>query len=299
MYAGGIYYGASGVLSITDTDITDNSAYDGSGITLKQSSGAVYLTRITISGKSSTRFGGGLYLEHTGTINILESTVTDNDAHSGGGFDIVTGTVIIDGTTISNNQAIDVSGSGGGIVNRASLLLSNSTLTGNTADQFGGGIYLLSFGSPATTSLTHTTITGNTPDGDTNGSGDGGGIYAFDGSVTMVNSIIADNAEDQCAANTGTFTSLGHNLSSDATCGLTNTGDQPSTAPLLYALADNGGETLTHSLMPFSPAIDSAVGSSCPIQDQRGISRPQGSDCDTGAFEQNLLNNLFLPLINR
>ena len=51
-------------------------------------------------------------------------------------------------------------------------------------------------------------------------------------------------------------------------------------------LADNGGYTLTHALVPGSPAVD-AVPTDCgpPATDQRGVPRPQGAACDIGALE--------------
>ena len=50
-------------------------------------------------------------------------------------------------------------------------------------------------------------------------------------------------------------------------------------------LADNGGPTWTHALLPGSPALDAADDAICPATDQRGTARPQGPHCDIGAFE--------------
>jgi len=56
---------------------------------------------------------------------------------------------------------------------------------------------------------------------------------------------------------------------------------------ILAPLADNGDPTLTHALVPGSPAIDAAPNDAeCPSEDQRGVSRPQGAQCDIGAFER-------------
>jgi hypothetical protein len=55
--------------------------------------------------------------------------------------------------------------------------------------------------------------------------------------------------------------------------------------PLLGPLQDNGGFTQTMALGPGSPAIDTAEDAHCPDTDQRGVSRPQDSHCDMGAYE--------------
>lgn len=58
--------------------------------------------------------------------------------------------------------------------------------------------------------------------------------------------------------------------------------------PRLAPLADNGGVTLTHALLPGSPAIDAAMDGTCHlITDQRGEARPDGKNrlCDLGAYE--------------
>jgi len=85
----------------------------------------------------------------------------------------------------------------------------------------------------------------------------------------------------------GSLTSLGHNISSDATGGLTAVGDKPSTNPLLGNLADNGGPTLTHRPLAGSPAVDTGVCGTSGV-DQRGFPRPLGAACDIGAVERDL-----------
>jgi hypothetical protein len=59
-------------------------------------------------------------------------------------------------------------------------------------------------------------------------------------------------------------------------------------------LANNGGPTRTHALVPRSPAIDAVPDGACPPPDtdQRGVGRPQdgngdgGVACDIGSFER-------------
>jgi hypothetical protein len=56
---------------------------------------------------------------------------------------------------------------------------------------------------------------------------------------------------------------------------------------VLGPLANNGGPTQTHDLLPGSAAIDAVLpaGPSGVSTDQRGVLRPQGPSCDIGAFE--------------
>jgi hypothetical protein len=57
--------------------------------------------------------------------------------------------------------------------------------------------------------------------------------------------------------------------------------------PLLGALADNGGPTLTHALLPGSPAIDRGLAPASVTEDQRGFGfeRVIGVAADIGAYE--------------
>ena len=55
--------------------------------------------------------------------------------------------------------------------------------------------------------------------------------------------------------------------------------------PLLGSPSSNGGSTQTMALLPGSAAIDGGDNAFCTSTDQRGVTRPQGSTCDIGAFE--------------
>jgi hypothetical protein len=81
---------------------------------------------------------------------------------------------------------------------------------------------------------------------------------------------------------------LGNNLIGDATggSGFVNGvgGDLVGANPQLQPLANNGGPTLTHALLPTSPAIDAGHPTVFEPFDQRGVPRPAGAS-DIGAFE--------------
>ena len=69
---------------------------------------------------------------------------------------------------------------------------------------------------------------------------------------------------------------------------------------ILSPLANNGGPTRTHALVPGSPALD--LDATCRpdlTTDQRGYPRPEtvGTGCDAGAFEGTKNNTAFLPAI--
>jgi hypothetical protein len=177
--------------------------------------------------------------------------------------------------TVSGNSS---AAAAGGIENDGTLTLVNVTLSGNTAVTDGGGLYNL-----ATATLGNVTIAAN-------GAERGGGAF-MPGDTTFTNTIVADSSSGGSCSNGGTLTSVGSNLDSDATCSFTGPGDLSGVAAGLGSLADNGGPTQTHTLLPGSPAID--AGRSCPppVTDQRGTSRPLDGNgdgtavCDIGAVE--------------
>jgi hypothetical protein len=102
------------------------------------------------------------------------ANLTISGGNQVGVFTINSGTVSIQGVTISNGNA-------GGIRNYGTLTVTNSTISGNTASS-GAGIY-----NERTVTVTNSTISGNTA------SNDGGGIFNNYGTVTVTNSMISGN----------------------------------------------------------------------------------------------------------
>ena len=249
---------------------------------------------------NSTDFGGGI--SNSGTLVLNNSTVSGNSAGIFGGGILNSGTLTINSSTISGNTSTQFGG--GGIANSGGILtLNNSTVSGNSTNDSGGG--LLNAGGPTgTITLNYTTVSHNVA------VGMGGGVASFSstGSVTVNSSIIAGNQIGPGGINdfaadchsSLTLVSQGYNLTgSDTGCDpLGGTGDV-TVAPasvftsVLSALADHGGATQTHALFagPGNPALDAITGGTngcgaAPFDaDQRGITRPQGTQCDIGAFE--------------
>lgn len=233
--------------------------------------------------------GGGLYNE--GTLTLLNSTVSDNgsvgggDAYleckTGGGLKVLSGTTTLINSTVSNNRAKD---KGGGIhvACHGKLIMLNSTISGNFATTSGGGIYLNGSGD-----FTSSTISNNS-------ASNVGGIMLNGrdeleeyGHLSLFNTVIADNiarlgdygVADCHMEGYAEIIATSYSWIADGTCEAALSGD-----PMLGPLADNGGPTLTHSLLMGSPAIDAVPSESCTIAtDQRG--EPRLSPCDIGAFE--------------
>jgi CSLREA domain-containing protein len=289
----------NGSLTLNNVAITNNRVSGlndwGGGIF---NSGPLTIMNSEISNNvsgSANPYGGGIY--NQGTMNVVNSTISGNTTGGkGGGIFNVGLTATVKNTTISGNTAA----SGGGIYKIGSLLVViNSTISGNYSTGNGGGIYA----SAGTTSLFNVTVTRNRSNSDNIGFGMGGGIANAAGSTfNFVNSIIALNENviptlplptldnDDCS---GTITSQGNNVMysiNSSYC--TVNGAKTIADPSLGDLADNGGPTQTHALLPGSPAIDGGNSGGCTdnlgailTNDQRGLHRPEGAGCDVGSFE--------------
>ncbi len=152
--------------------------------------------------------------------------------------------------------------------------MTNSTVSGNTAGNNAGGIY-----NGGELFLVHCTVTQNS-------SPSGGGIVNGVGDVLeLQNTIVANNLGGGDFAGDPPI-SLGFNLDSDGSGSLAAAGDLSSVNPMLGALTDNGGITMTHALISGSAAIDAIPAGNCGAStDQRHVSRSQGAGCDIGAYE--------------
>jgi hypothetical protein len=262
---------------------------DSAGLTIDGGS-----ADITISGNDLVR----VFQVNLGAKLALENlTVADGKAVSptpdGAGLLNNGGTVTVTDSTFSGNT-VEGTGtqvsSGGAIRNDGTLTVTNSTFSGNSANSgTGGGIDIVS----GSATVTNSTFSGNS-------ALQGGGIATVPGtSTTLRNTIVAENTQgNNCD---GTITDGGGNLDDGTTCGFTASTSKSTTPAGLdpAGLRDNGGPTQTIALCsgvntPLgctgpSAAIDAAVSCPPPTTDQRGVSRPQGSACDIGAYEVEVL----------
>jgi Rieske Fe-S protein len=171
--------------------------------------------------------------------------------------------------TFENNSA----DYGGGMFVQANSnpTLVNVTFVGNAAMEAGGGM-LIRDGSNDLV-LTNVTFSNNS-------ASIGGGIDNG-GSPVIRNTIIWGNTGGEIVNNGPGIPDVSYSIVQD---GFTGTGNL-DVDPLLGPLANNGGFTQTMALLPGSPAIDAGDDGVCPDTDQRGVTRPQGSHCDIGAYE--------------
>ena len=208
---GGIYNYPGATTTVDGSTVSANTAEDGGGIynraTLTVQNGSTIGGAGT--GNEATDRGGGIYNRATltvqngstvsantaeegggifnrGTLTVNNSTIGGARAGNlatiyGGGIYNDTGGTTVDGSTVSANTADD---EGGGIYNMGTLDVTNSTIggagTGNTA-QNGGGI--VNYG---TTAVDGSTISANTAQF-------GGGIYNYAGTTTVDGSTVSAN----------------------------------------------------------------------------------------------------------
>jgi hypothetical protein len=237
----------------------------------------VTLTQSTVSGNYTVgdfANGGGIDARYSATLD--QSTVSGNstagDGANGGG--IQARNVTITQSTVSNNSTTGIQADGGGIYSFGSVTLTQSTVTDNRAvdaSSIGGGVFQVTTEALLPFAIRGSIVAGNT-------AGDGGAdlVKGIGSTLTINYSLIGIEI---------TPDSGGNNVVTDD--------------PLLGPLADNGGPTFTHALLPGSPALDAgdptevAGENGVPEFDQRGnpYGRVRDGDVqesvviDIGAYE--------------
>lgn len=244
-------------------------------------------------------YGGAIYADR-GSVTVMRSTFTGNQAISipgngsvGGAISMsggTLGTLVVADSLFTGNQAIN--GNAGAIYAGSTATITNTTITGNTA---GRAAVLVGQSGQTfhTATFLFTTISGNTNTGNAGAAGvHVQGIQAGGPTASFTGTLLLDNISNGVGANcatqvNGTITSGGSNLSDDATCtAFTQPGDlSNNSGTTVAALADNGGPTQTLALMAGSSAIDAAACAGGVSTDQRGFPRPAGTGCDIGAYE--------------
>lgn len=251
--------------------------------------GDMVLRNSTLTENRTNTFGnGGGIGSSLGSANIVieNCSITHNEAFAGvvAAISANCDSLKIYGSTISNNLsdsvfaaccgAINVGGGAAGCL----LIIENSTISDNLGNE------LRAIVRPGSR-ISNTTIFG----------GPNFVQVAAYGQLDIENTIIAHAGTSSNGLIYGDLNSLGNNLiGATAPYGTTIVdgvnGDLfgPHIDALLGPLQDNGGPTMTHALLPGSPALDAGNSQSFAAVDQRGFPRPFGSAPDIGAYESGM-----------
>lgn len=224
------------------------------------------------------------YLDFQSSIDKCWFSANNSGGHGGGIYAHHNGEVTITKTSLVSNSAFNY---GGGIYQReGDLLIQNSTFSGNAAFR-GGGLYAVGEGPPdPLLNINHTTFAFNIATDDSGASRAGGGGLNINGEVILENSLIVNNPNDDCVQGPEINAALASNVDSDHTCGFWRTEPIPQIGLLVGS---------THPILPGSPLIDILPACGLP-DDQRGVVRPQGSNCDPGSYEYDPSNPPPLPM---
>jgi hypothetical protein len=269
------------------------------------SNDAIELHFSTISGNSALAnvggyaYGGGLFTRYG--LYAAYSTISGNTATGfgyGGGASVL-GYTTIHSSVVNGNTAAYGAGLAlfGGYVGPGDLTIANSTIAQNHATGFAAGIE-----ASGPLMVSSSTIAGNIGDHPSNAAG-----IVIEGANTLqlASSIVANNTQAGVAHDISGASAISGsaNLVGASTVAL-----PPGTLsgnPMLAALADNGGQTLTMRLLPGSPAIDAGSNPTITLCDQRAGSylpngaftarflRTNGSATDIGAFESGAGDSIF------
>jgi hypothetical protein len=174
----------------------DNTIAGGAGTTAGPNGLPVIVSTIVIEGNGHTIARSAaapafrILSIASGDVGILNTTLTNGGGASfdylGGAISIAFGagaTIVLANSTVSGNSAGGFSGGGGGIYNASnSAFISGTTISGNSAF-IGGGLL-----NSGIASLTNSTLSGNS------GGFDKGGAIDNTGTVTLVNSTLSGNS---------------------------------------------------------------------------------------------------------
>jgi hypothetical protein len=149
-----------------------------------------YIFRCVIRDNSAS----GIYgINLTGPLRIVENLIADNTAPTGGGISVWGGYVIIEGNTISGNNAESSYGGGGIFAISNTTEITNNLIEGNSSIGYGaggggGGIYI----REGISTIAKNIIRNNTLHGYFS-AGEGGGILSYLSTVDILQNEITNN----------------------------------------------------------------------------------------------------------
>ncbi|MBI4407670.1 MAG: DUF5011 domain-containing protein [Candidatus Kerfeldbacteria bacterium] len=306
---GGGVYCSTGTLTVTNSTISSNGAasgeIDGAGAFVGNSCAASFDT-VTLSSNLGIQRGGGLYIgvDTAVTKTFTNLTVSGNAANVGGGIFALGSSssdlpVTITNSTVTSNTATQA---GAGVAFAGKVQATNLTITSNSSRGDAGGVYVYN-DTYVDAVLAFSTVVNNTANSDSSGGGNGGGIYVEGSSAdfTLQTSLVAGNLANSasgpnCYATAGftaaTYTFFENTTDCTITTSSNNVTNSSVSSIVSLSLASNGGSVQTLATtgsnvtdqVP-SAACLSATGASLTV-DARGMTRPQSTMCDRGAYEK-------------
>ena len=193
-----------GTFTVNATDPNSSIIFDGQKIETSVGNGcAFYVDGGSIKLNGAEKSDGGK------TITIQNNVIFSSKDTSGGGVYISgSGTNMLTNCSITGNTASTSSAyaDGGGVYISGSgtNILTNCSITGNTASPssysaavYGGGVYISSSG---TNTLTNCSITGNTAS--SSAAANGGGVYISNGTNTLTNCSMTGNTASSTSSST-------------------------------------------------------------------------------------------------
>jgi hypothetical protein len=298
---GGAIYLERGFSSIADSIFSANfnPRFGLGGAISNDGIGTLTVARTLFTGNATRLDGIGGAVYNIGTMTMTQSTLRGNSGgdNSDGGAILNDGDFTLRDSTVSGNSIGNApwSQAGGGIYNDGTFAITDCTIAGNTTgtNNVGAGIYNV-YGR---TTIDNSTISGNS------GADMGGGIFNDadrdpNSMVSIANSIMAGNSAASGPDIFGSVTSHGFNLIGNTNDGSGFVGsDLINVDPQLGPLHNNGGPTETMATSPSSPALEhgdlgfNANGFEPPMTtDQRGSPRIAGGRLDIGAYENSSVN---------
>lgn len=236
---------------------TNTDGNFGSGMGLWYNTEAV-IQRSYFKTNWSTGYGGAIS-SHSGNLKVFQSLFEGNHSETGGGA------IFIDHYAKENSN------------------IENSTFSNNFGRD-GGAIYLGAMTMKILNSTFYANEASSVPYG--------GALVVQAAKVILQNNLFSKNnlnaVPKNCEAGSPSqYESWGNNLSDtdSSDCLLGNSMDIIDPSIPISSLADHGGPTYTHALVPNSLADSGANASACPQEDQRGAPRLQDGTCAIGAFQ--------------
>ena len=304
--ADALLHGGDTALTVLGRGATVEQTCPGDRVVQAGGTGSFRLDGITIAGGDSRTAGGGVAVDGPQQVTVVDSAFVDNrSAADGGALAVIGAGLTLERTSFEGNEARR----GGAVWVNGDATVTASTFASNVASSEGGALYAgrdanvrrSTFSANRAVDgtgaaldaryvqLNHVTALGDRP------AADGAAVRARSLGLRSGASIVAPWPGSVACDLAGEQShSLGHNRTTDGSCGLAAATDRDDWIPSLAPLAAAGGPLPTHvpldegdTVVDVIPAADPELcgGGEARRHDQRQVGLPQGAGCDVGAVE--------------